>query len=566
MAARAEKLFNIHDKMEMMGMRTLLRFLPVAALLAAAVPASAQIAVSGLVTQPACAGLMDPAVEKAELIGVKVAAATGTCTDILFDFRQTGGLQVGGATAGDAINQSWQLPPNWTNGQLGTDAHFALLVYPPVAGSRANRMAIDSGSTVNGDFAAAVVQTVGNSIPMSYAGTQGIDLNLSGAGYSVRLRGPTGLVTTNFPLGANGGIEVAFAPLAEVNATDISGGGGCYVAGETRNPAAPADPQVDGVIIGYNVYRLSGVAGPPPTASAFYTASLNADVTDGWQYFMPLTQGHNLGSLDTDPLLAGTPSPSDTAPNDLSGLQNVDGVMYSGDEVMIYQDSAANRGVSRGAQGSAPVGGTGYWYAFQPVLCGDVGYYSVAHGFGASGSLLNGDHGSSLSSMAAGDDSIDLDLDGNMEFFSPQADAGQPGLGLTYPDATGTGLPVLSEPVFGQMDPLAAGGGVTLSGRIDGTNVNITFQTGLEAGDVQGFNVYRGVADARVRVNEQLILVQGTESSVYQLVDDAVQARRLSRGGTVQYTVEIVYTDGHTSDVGPFSVTLGSQAPARRAR
>jgi hypothetical protein len=504
---------------------------------------------------------MDNDAENAELIAVKVAAS-GTCTDILFDLTQTGGMNAGGATTGDAVNVQWLCPPNWTNPQVGSDAHFALLIYPPAAGSMANRMMIDSGTISNQDFTAAAVQTVGNSIPSSYTGTQGIDLNLSSAGaYSVKLRGPAGATSAGFPRGANGGVEVAFAPLAEVNTVDLIGGG-CTVAGETRNPGAPSGAgDLDGVILGYNVYRLSGTAGTPPTAMQFYTASLDADATNGWQYFMPLTQGHSLGAMDTNPGGAGTPSPSDSSPNDLSGLQNVDGVMYSGDEVMIFQDSAANRGVAR-TSGAGPVVGTGYWYAFQPVMCGDVAYYSVARGFGPGGSLFNGDHGSSLSALGAGDDSVDLDLDGNIEFFSPQADVGaQPGLGLTY-----NGLPVLSQPVFGQMDPLAAGGGVTLSGTVDGANVNITFQTGLEAGDVQGFNVYRGVADARVRVNEQLILVQGTESSVYQLVDDAVQARRLSRGGAVQYAVEIVYTDGTTSEVGPFSVTLGSQAPARRAR
>lgn len=562
MAARAKKLLNIHDKMETIGMRTSLRFLLVAALLVAAIPASAQVPVSGISAQPGCGGLMDNDAENAELIAVKVTAATGLCTDILFDLSQTGGTSIGGATTGDAVNVQWLCPPNWTNGQIGSDAHFALLIYPPAAGSQANRMMIDSGAISNQDFTAAAVQTVGNSIPSSYTGTQGIDLVLSSAGaYSVKLRGPAGATSAGFPRGANGGVEVAFAPLAEVNTVDLIGGG-CTVAGETRNPAAPNGAgDVDGVILGYNVYRLSGTAGAPPTANAFYTASLNADPTDGWQYFMPLTQSHGLGAMDTNPGGAGTPSPSDTNPNDLSGLQNVDGVMYSGDEVMIFQDSATNRGVARSA-GSAPVVGTGYWYAFQPVMCGDVAYYSVARGFGPGNSLANGDHGSSLSALGAGDDSVDLDLDGNIEFFSPQADVGaQPGLGLTY-----NGIPVLSQPVFGQMDPLAAGGGLTLSGTLNGTNVNITFQTGLEAGNVQGFNVYRGVADARVRVNEQLILVQGTESSVYQLVDDAVQARRLSKGGSVQYTVEIVYADGTTSEVGPFSVTLDRQAPGRRSR
>lgn len=540
-------------------MRTPLRFLLAATALAAAIPASAQVPLGGIVATEGCAGAVDNDAENAELIAIKVPTG-GSCTDMLFDFSQTGGQRAGGAQTGDAINIQWNVPPNWKNAQVGSDAHFIVMVYPPAGGALANRIFVDSGTIGNQDFTAATRQTIGNSIPSSYAGTQGIDLNLSQSGYSVKLRGPAGATTNGFPQGANGGIEVAFAPVAEVNPTDLVGGG-CTVSGDTHNPSTPADPAVDGVILGYNVYRLVGTAGTPPTSTQFYNASLDADATQGWQYFMPLTQSYNLTSPDTNPGSSTPPAPSDTNPNDLGGLQNPDGTMFSGDEVMIFQDSASNRGSAR-LTGSAPVGGTGYWYAFQPVLCGAVADFSSAtFGFGPGGSIFSGDHASSVSTLAAGDDAIDLDLDGNIEFFSPQADFGLPGLGLTY-----NGIPALSEPVFGSVNPAAAGGAVTLSGRVNGQAVDLTFQTSLETGDVQGFNVYRGIGDSRVRVNQQLILSQGTESSVYQLVDDVVQARRLSKAGSVQYSVEIVYADGHTSSVGPFSVAIGGQAPSRRSR
>ena len=542
-------------------MRTTKTFLLAAGILSLGSLAVAQTPVASIIATGGCGGIMDNDADNAILIGVKIPT-TGACTDMLFDLRQTGGLNIGGADVGNASNPLSTLPPNWTNAQVPTDDHIFYVIYPPAAGSRANRMGIDSGTINNQDFTAVAVQTVGNSIPSSYPGTQGIDLNLATTSYSVKLRGPGSTATTGFPRGANGGIEVAFSPLAEVNDTDLIGGG-CDVAGETRNPGpSNPDPQVDGGIIGYNVYRVVGTAGTPPTANDFYTQSLDADPSQGFQYFMPLYVSYDLGAADTNPGAPTPPAPNDLRPNDLGGLQNPDGVMYSGDEVMIFQDSAANRGTTR-QSGTAPVAGTGYWYAFQPVLCGAMADWAGPRGFSGGGTTLNGDHGSSASALAAGDDTVDLDLNGTPDFFSPQWDVGvTDGLGFMY-----NALPVFTEFVFGSVNPAAAGGSLVLTGRMDGQNVNLTFQTGLEAGDVQGFNVFRGVGDSRVRVNEQLILAQGTESSVYQLVDDATQARRLSKGGSVQYTVDIVYTDGHTNTVGPFAVTIGGgNAPGRRTR
>lgn len=553
MAATKKQLTR--DKTENTGMRTLMRFFMAAGLVAAALPASAQgVASSGIVAVEGCTGAVLPDSENAELYAFKVGLG-GSCTDILFDLRQTGGMAFS-ANTGDDTNPLYLVDPNWAVAQVGSDVHFIYMVFPPAPGTIANRIMVDSGTTNNQDYSAAAIQTVGNSLPSTYAGSNGKNLVLSSAGsYSVVLAGAA--PTAGFPRGANGGIEVAFAPISEVNNNDLVGGG-CDPAGEYPNPATGSQA-MDGLIIGYNVYRLNGTPGAPPNAQAFYDASLNANPADGFQYFMPLTSSYNLSAPDTT---NPGPAPNDSIPNDLGGLQNPDGIMYNGDEVMIFQDSASNRGVNRPDVGSAPVVGQGYWYTFQPVVCGDVDDFTST-GFGPGNNQFRGNHAMNLSSLGGAMDAMDLDLDGNAEFFSPQADVNAgTGLGLTY-----NGLPVISQPVFGQMDPLPAHGGLTLSGTLNGTNVQLTFQTTLESGDVESFNVYRGTVAGGMLVNEQPILSQGNEGSVYQLVDDAVQARRISKSGVVQYSVQIRYVDGHTSVVGPFDVALNSgQAPARRSR
>src|SRR6185369_3287425 len=132
------------------------------------------------------------------------------------------------------------------------------------------------------------------------------------------------------------------------------------------------------------------------------------------------------------------------------GFQNPDGVMFSGDEVLLYQDSSNNRGVAR-ATGTAPdlSGATSYWYAFQPVLRGSVPDYASS-GFGPGSALFFGDHRIDLDGDGR-PDAVDLDLDGTPDFISPQAEAGISGLGLTNAH-----LPLLSAPVLGRADPLVS--------------------------------------------------------------------------------------------------------------
>ena len=551
-------------------MRTTRIFLAASVLAALALPAAAQTAISGLSTDD-CATVLDNTAEMAELYSFKIPP-NGDCTDILWNTTNTGGTSAGLATTGDSLSNSWSVPPNWRAPQGGTDMHFVIVVYPATGPGQGNRVLIDTGTSVNQDFGAATRQTIGDSIG-SYGGATpsvGITLAGSSATYGVKLRG-TSSTAVQFPQGANGGIEVAFAPLAEINTFDPSGTGQCSIAGDTANPSfvttppAPPSPALGGgAILGYNVYRLAGTAGTVPTRQQFYDASINANAADGFQYFIPLTSSYNLGAMDTNPSMANTATaPSDLNPNDLGGLQNPDGIIYSGDEVIVYQDSATNRGVGR-TMGTAPdmTGATSYWYAFQPVLCGMVSQF-VTIGFANGSNTFPGAHTVDTNGDGTADGvNLDQDAGSKLEFFSPQANSAQPGLGLTY-----NGLPALSAPVFGTANPAAAHGQVTLSGHVEGGSVALSFQTGLEAGNVQGFNVFRLGGLVPTKVNSALILPQGTESSVYQLVDDLGQARRLARSGAVQYQVQIVYSDGTApKTVGPFDVTIGSAAPVRRHR
>ena len=131
-------------------------------------------------------------------------------------------------------------------------------------------------------------------------------------------------------------------------------------------------------------------------------------------------------------------------------------------------------------------------------------------------------------------------------------------------------LPALSAPVFGRVDPAAAVSPIVFNAQHSGADVNITLTTALEAGNVQGFNVFRVVGDSRVQVNDQLILARGGEGNVYTIVDSAAATatRRAVRGDAqAQYLVEVVYNDGTASRfVGPFAVDAQRDTSGRRTR
>lgn len=516
-------------------------------------PALAQgAAVAGYVTDGTCGPFVDLVALGGELYATKISVtATDVPNDFMFDLSAPS--KGGGVTTGASITPAngWNIDEAWRATQLISDAHFIYITFPPAGPGQPGRLFFDSGSlAINFFFDLGAVREVGNALPAGQGNTSGLTLP-SNSSATYTFGGKT------FPAGSTtNGINVMFAPFTEVNNTEAVAGSGCFIGGAVPLPSsrAPASVQEIGAIIGYNVWRIPGTAGTVPTPADFKAAFTSGG--GGWQYFMDLQQ-LRLATADNNTGTAGTVSPIELAPNDLAGLQNPDGLVYNGDELLFFQDSPSNRGSAR--VGGTPPSTTGsYWYAFQPVIYGRVADFPATLTFGVSGQFA-GQH--QLDTDGDGSmDTIDLDPpSGTAEFISPQAEAGFPGLGLTN-----QGFPLLSSPVFydGPATTLPAFGQVSLSGAVSGNSVSLQFTTGLEKGTVLGYNVYRLSGDQRVRVNEQPILAQGNESNAYQLVDAAVRGRGVR---SMQYSVEIVYADGTAPTmVGPFTVTLDQQPTRRR--
>lgn len=519
----------------------------VGALMAPALVQSA--AVSGFVTPGDCGSIADLVALQGELYGTKISTTpTDIPNDFMFDLSSKGG----GVTSGASISASngWNIDEAWRAQQVGTDAHFIYITFPPAGPGLPGRLYFDSGATsINFFFDAGGIREVGNALPATQGNTNGLILPAnSSATYS--FGGKT------FPAGSTtNGINVVFSPFTEVSNVEAVTGSSCYIGGAVPNPRAPAGVTELGGIIGYNVWRIPGTAGTVPTAADFGTAFSTG--ANPWQYFMDLRQ-LRLSTADNNTGSAGTVSPIELAPNDLAGLQNPDGIAYNGDELLFFQDSPTNRGTAR-AGGTAPSTTGSYWYAFQPVIFGNVADFAATVTFGANAQFA-GTHQMDLDGDGSSDAiNLDAGVSATPEFISPQNEAGFPGLGLTN-----GGLPLLSSPVFynGPATTLPAFGQVSLSGAVSGNSVSLQFTTGLEKGTVLGYNVYRLSGDQRVRVNEQPILAQGNESNAYQLVDAAVRGRGVR---SMQYSVEIVYADGTAPTmVGPFTVTLDQQPTRRR--
>lgn len=574
-------------------MRRVLTSLSVAAVLALPTVALGQPVVITLGDHE-CTSAIDPQGLGGELYAIKLPARNGT--DILWDVQAKDPLgtfaQAPGAEASSGINIS----TNWAVGINPGDVVFVFVTFPEgTFGSnpRGNWIAVDSGipPDVNGAFGTTLVQRVGDTLKTSYLGgagpTTALDMTLPGTSSPVSVN--LGAGSRSFPLGAAGGIEVVFGAVADLSTHDI--GGACTISGSNAAPATTAAGAVQGrgYIVGYNVYRMAGTAGVVPTRGQLGTI-------DNWEYYIPysgfdLTQDDTPGSTGgIDRNNDGIPDGDDTqAPSETTGFLDLAGVEQprdvigsarasTGDEIVIFQDSAISQRPRVSGTGPDVTGGTSYWYAFQPVIAGSVAsFVNVAPdvmgnstGFAVNG-ILPGTHTVDMDGDTVAESvTLDFTTTGNalpagdtVEFFSPQAELvpPQPGLGLTN-----GGLPVLSAPVFGTANPAASLGQVTLNGTLSGNDVNLTFGTMLEPGNVAGFNVYRVVGDSRVRVNDSLILARGGEGNVYSLVDVAVTgtSRRVTRGAG-SYVVEVVYNDGTTSRfVGPFSVGSDDRETGRR--
>jgi hypothetical protein len=544
-----------------------IKFLLAAGALLLPVMASGQ---SGMVGATANRDCTANASEPAELYAIKLVDAAAARTDMLFDLRAKGGVQSDSTALYDG-NGGWSVGPAWRSGQLDNHVQFAILTFPPLGPGMPGRISIDTATLSDLDAGNVRMQEVGNSIPAGPAGLNSIGLTIPGTAtqYSVRLA--TGPGTRQFPSGStSNGINIAFAPLVDVNDTDVTGSfctwGAKYAdLGDLTDPA-PGGP-LRGVIIGYNVYRIPGTAAVVPTPLDFKNALTDANPASGWVGFMDVRTLHQ-GIADLNPAGPGTPSPIEVnSTADITGMQNPNGTPYDADEVMIFQDSSESTRSRPGGAVLQPDTAQPYWYAVQPVMTGKVSDFGPLVGF-TGNAFFEGEHRCDMD----GDglfDSVNLDSTvcdpAAVEFISPQAEMvpAIDGLGLTN-----NSLPLLSAPMFYNANPaqLPATGGVSVVATVTGSEVSLKLSTGLEGRSIAGYNVYRQVGEQRVRVNAQPILAQGAESNVYSLLD-TMSAARGPRATSVQYMVETVYSDGTASTfAGPFTVQLEAQQPTRRRR
>jgi len=513
--------------------------------LAALLMASAASAqVQGNVAQSACGALLlDNRALAGELYVIKThnpGIGPDEQMDWMFDLSGKAGLAM---TAVDVGGSTWFVPDAFKHNAVPPEEVFGFVTYP------GGWLAIDSTS-LRGEGVLGLVQQqrVGDSLPIGVANGIGLVLPGSAAQYTAGIADRSGNMAL-FPIGTARAIEVAFAPIAEINSTDIDGSG-CTVGGDVMNEAAGF-----GMIVGYNVFRLPGNPGVVPSP---------ADFIGAWQYYIPynsfdLAIPDTLGTAgpdvngDTLPDGDGTPAPSDSLPSDLGGLQNPNGIPHDGDEVLIYQDSWLNPDGTPRSTGTGPdlSGGTGYWYAFQPVAFQGRTVNTDYDGLGfGRDEEFTGQH--SMDRDADGvAESLDLDMDGDPDFYSPQLVSGQPGLGLTN-----GGLPLLSSPVFGRVNPLIGVSQARLEGRIVGSNVELTLVAGFETADVIGYDVRRVSGVNPVAVNAGLIPAQGGEGNMYRVHDRLPSSRRAT---SISYTVDVVRSGAPREQLGPFTVDVADR-------
>ena len=512
--------------------------------------------ISGSVAQPNCGALItDNHALLGELYVMKThnpGTGPDQHTDWVFDLSAKGG---GAVTGTDAGGPTWMSPDNFHQNTTPPEEEFMVMTY---AGGF---VAVDSIALRGMPDSMGVVQRqhVGDSLPVGTAAGIGLVLPGNSSTYTVgnMMDRRTGQLA-EFPLGTPSGIEVAFAPVAELNPAMI-GGSGCSIGGEAADQASGR-----GLISGYNVYRIPGVAGLVPTP---------ADFIGAWQYYIPFdafdlsiadtggTAGpdqNNDGRPDGD----GTPAPNDGVPNDLAGLQNPDGLPYTGDEVILFQDSALNPDGTPRTSGTAPDSALCYWYAFQPVLFQGPTTLQDWDGLGFSrADEFHGIHAIDTDSDGVVE-SLDLDMDGVRDFYSPQVVTGQTGLGLTN-----SGLPLLSSPVFGCMsaNPAPALTGPRLEATVNGSRVELTLHAGPEMADVMGYEVRREAARGQtVLLAPGFVAARGGEGNAYRLSDRAPYAQRRA-APSVSYTVDVLSSGLHRETYGPFTVTLPAVSD-RRAR
>ena len=524
------------------------------AALAFASAAQAQEEAVGAVADGACQNLVANNVGSGgELYALKVhnpGSGPDEHTDWLFDLRAKGGAQIPNVDAGGA---TYQVLGRWKHHPNPPEHLFVIMTFPD------GNIAIDGQEVRSSNAYGAVErQQIGSSLGVGTAAGIGLDLPGSAAQYEISSMVDTHTgAPARFPFGTRQGIEVAFAPIAEVNPTELAPG--CTIGSEAEDPEARF-----GLIVGYNVYRIPGDPGIVPAA---------VDFIGGWNYYIPYSSfdthvPDTYGSAGPDmngdglPDGDGTDAPTDAnADGDLVGLHNPNGVPYDGDEVLIFQDSARNPDGSPRAYGTAPdvSGAQGYWYAFQPVLFSSTTTLADYDGLGFTrDDMFVGQHALDVDGNGQLD-ALDFDLDGSPEIYSPQAEQGILGYGLTN-----NGLPLLSPPVFGRANPAFADGGVTLAAKASAGGADLTLSSPYETGDITGYDVYRlGAGDSRVRVTAFSIDAVGSEAAIYQIKDRRRVSPEERLAGHIVYVVEVHHRGGISYNSRPFVFDIPSPRRSR---
>jgi len=366
--------------------------LSVLALLLTAATALAQTPAVGRVTESDCETPIDLRGAGVEIAAVKLPADGSSREDWLFHGGSAGGGLVGFGD-GDLGGPLFQVAPNWTLAETTGEVLAVFLSFSD------GRLALDSTASFGGirDLGTLTPRPVGDSRPGGP--TAGVVLPGGPGLYEADL----GAGPETFPREAGDGVELAFGGFGELPPAGLAA---CLGAGA-------ADPvHGQGLLNGFNVYRMADEGSAPGPAEL--------GRPENWIYFLP---------LHGDP--GGV----------LASLSDPDGLPASGDEVVIFRDaSAAEGGAAREFGDSPDLDASGWWWAVQPVVEGDLdAWESVSLAGGEPSDLRTDVDGDDLA------DGIDVNPEGcdGPEFLSPQAKQGWSGLGLTN-----SGRPLLSRPVF----------------------------------------------------------------------------------------------------------------------
>lgn len=402
------------------------RFAP--ALLAWLLASSAFAAsIQGFPFDAACGSLWTAPADAGELYATKISAVPAPESDLRYDLSR----KLEGVSAVTALHrQGWNVDEDWRTMQMPmTDVMFVVVTLPD------GRLMTDSSDSVELNYLGAALQRVGDSLPAGQDASIGLTLPGTRATYEVAF--DTGSRT--FPRATSDGIQIAWAPVAEVNPLELAPRTSCSAGGRRFHPLDPTR----GAIVGYNVYRIPDTGSSSGSAAELMAALLDGDPSTGWQYFADLRTFDVTVAQSFE-----APNANDLAPGDLVTLANPDGRMYSSDEVLVFTDAFAENGLTRCAGcGTPPERGRPYWYAVQPVWTGgldelaDTGFTFATTPYGDHRMDLDGDGTHDAASL----DTVASTGHDTAEFISPQAGAGFHGLGLTA-----AGLPLLSRSTWGE--------------------------------------------------------------------------------------------------------------------